>query len=86
MFVFCNIGGHSMNMNGNAEIHFNLGQAYADKRQPEKALFHFQSATNLDSTYWQAWFNSASIEGIKGNFESEKNIFLKVVKFEPNRP
>jgi tetratricopeptide (TPR) repeat protein len=86
LFVFCNIGGNPMNMSGNAEIHFNLGQAYADKQKPEKALFHFQRATTIDSTYWQAWFNSASVEGMKGNFETAKNIFSKITIFEPNRP
>ena len=85
LFVFCNIVGDPINMNGNAEIHFNLGQAYTDKKKPEKALFHFQKATTIDSTYWQAWFNSASIEGMKGNFETAKNIFSKVSTFEPNR-
>ncbi|MEE3233363.1 MAG: tetratricopeptide repeat protein [Candidatus Latescibacterota bacterium] len=86
LFAFFNIGGRPMNMKGNAEIHFNLGQAYADKKIPKKALFHFQNAVQIDSTYWQAWFNSASIQGMRGNLEKAKNIFLKIATFEPNRP
>ena len=86
LLVFLNIGGRPMNMKGDAEIHFNLGQAFVDKNKPEKALTHFQNAVQMDSTYWQAWFNLGSIEGMRGNLDAAKNIFLKVTVSEPNRP
>ena len=86
IFLFFNFGGQPMNMKGDAEIHFNLGQAYADKKRPEKALSHLQKAVQIDSTHWQALFNLGSIEGMKGNLDAAKNIFLKVTQAEPNRP
>jgi len=44
-----------MNMEGDAAIHYNLGQAYTSKRQLDKAHQAYARSVTQDSTYWQAW-------------------------------
>jgi len=81
-----NAGIGRMNMGGNAEIHYNLGQAYSAERQGDTARHHFAQAVTLDSTYWQAWLNLGSIAAIQGDLEQAKGIFRRVAQAQPQRP
>ena len=75
-----------MNMAGDEEVHYNLGQAHAKQRQVENALKHFRKAVDLDPTYWQAWLNLGSLEALQGNLQEAKVIFRRVAQAQPQRP
>ncbi|NKB70339.1 MAG: tetratricopeptide repeat protein [Candidatus Latescibacteria bacterium] len=74
-----------MDMQGDAEIHYNLGNAHAKARQVEPALQSFRRAVTLDSTYWQAWLNLGSLEGSRGNLQQAIVIFTRVARAQPHR-
>ena len=84
--LWANAPGAPMQMEGDAEIHYNLGQAYAKQRRGEQAIAHFTRAVALDSTYWQAWLNLGSLSALQGNFQSAREIFERVAQAQPQRP
>ncbi len=84
--LMTNLGSGSMNMAGDAEIHYNLGQAYSKQRQGDAARQHFAQAVALDSTYWQAWLNLGSMVALQGDLEQAKGIFRRVAQAKPQRP
>jgi 4-amino-4-deoxy-L-arabinose transferase-like glycosyltransferase len=84
--LIANIGSGEMNMEGDAEIHYNLGQAYSKQRQADAARQHFAQSVALDSTYWQAWLNLGSMVAMQGDLERAKDIFRRVAQAKPQRP
>jgi tetratricopeptide (TPR) repeat protein len=76
----------TMDMEGDAEIHYNLGQAYAHKRQAEAAHRAYAQSVELDTTYWQAWVNLGSIKAIQGQMAPAATIFERVTQAKPERP
>lgn len=84
--LFCNWDIAPMNMDGDAEIHYNLGQAYSKSRQADAARHHFAQSVALDSTYWQAWINLGSLAALQGDLEQAKGIFRRVAQAKPQRP
>jgi Flp pilus assembly protein TadD len=75
-----------MNRTGDAEIHYNLGQAYSKARQGDAARHHFGQSVALDSTYWQAWLNLGTMAALQGDLEQAKGIFRRVAQAKPQRP
>ena len=74
-----------MDMQGDAAIHYNLGNAYAKARQLEAAHRAFSRAVSIDSTYWQAWLNLGSMEGTSGNLQGAIDIFARLGQAQPHR-
>jgi len=83
--LLANLPSYSVHMEGDAEIHYNLGQAYAKQRRGELAIDHFRRAVKLDSTYWQAWLNLGSLNAMKGNLKEAKETFHRVAQAQPQR-
>ena len=74
-----------MQIEGDAEIHYNLGQAYTKQRRGEQAVEHFKRAVKLDPTYWQAWLNLGSLNAMQGKLHEAKDIFHRVAQAQPQR-
>ena len=71
--LIVNIGAGPMDMEGDAEIHYNLGHAYADKQQADTARQAFARAVERDSTYWQAWMDLGSITAVQGDWQEGRH-------------
>lgn len=84
--VITNLSSTPMNRTGDAEIHYNLGQAYSKARQGDAARHHFGQSVALDSTYWQAWLNLGTMAALQGDLEQAKGIFRRVAQAKPQRP
>jgi len=84
--VITNLSNTPMNMAGDAEIHYNLGQAHSKARQGDAARHHFAQSVALDSTYWQAWLNLGTMAALQGDLEQAKGIFRRVAQAQPQRP
>ena len=76
----------AMNMEGDAAIHYNLGQAYVSKRQLDKAHHAYAQSVTQDSTYWQAWVNLGSVTALQGNMPIADQIFRRVTQARPGQP
>lgn len=74
-----------MNMQGDAAIHYNLGNAYARQGRREEGRQEFARAVELDSTYWQAWLNLGSLEALQGDMLGAIRIFERVLEANPER-
>ena len=74
-----------MDMAGNAAIHYNLGTAFGEVREFERAQRELERAVELDSTYWQAWLNLGSLLGVQGNLLEAARIFERVLQESPDQ-
>ena len=45
----------------NVDLHFNLGVISSDKGDTEKAMYHYDNAIEIDSTYTKAHLNAAAL-------------------------
>ncbi len=86
MGIVANHGIGKMQMTGDAEIHYNLGQAYASKRQLDKAQQAYARSVTQDSTYWQAWLNLASVTALQGDMATADIIFQRITQVRPDQP
>lgn len=75
----------SMDLEGDAAIHYNLGNAYAQQGQQGEARREFARAVALDSTYWQAWLNLGSMQALQGEMREAARTFARVAAAEPER-
>ena len=75
----------SMDLQGDAAIHFNLGVAHTHERDADAARREYELAVARDPTHWQAWFNLGSISAIQGDPEGAIPIFEGVVEAHPDR-
>ncbi len=78
-----NIG--SMNMDGDAAIHYNLGNAYAKAGDRHRAMAAFAEAVQKDSLHWQAWLNLGSVKGSLGDVRGAGAIFARLARAAPNQ-
>ena len=74
-----------MDMAGNAAIHYNLGTAFGEMREFERAQRELERSVELDSTYWQAWLNLGSLLGVRGNLLEAARIFERVLQESPDQ-
>ena len=75
----------SMDGQGKAATHNDLGSAYLQQGRYELALLKYEQATRLDSTYWQAWFNLGSLRALRGDLRGALPILLNVLEHERER-
>jgi hypothetical protein len=83
LLVLCNWNLPPMRMEGDAAIHYNLGQAHAKEGRVARARAEYAEAVRLDSTYWQAWLNLGSAEALLGRMGEAAEIFARVARARP---
>ena len=86
LLVACNVRTPPMDMEGNADVHYNLGNAYARAGRYRAAMREFGRAVELDPGYWEAWLNLGSTRAVLGDAAAARKIFRKVLAAEPRRP
>ncbi len=74
-----------MDMEGDAAIHYNLGNAYAKAGDKERALTAFERAVTEDPEYWQAWLNLGGVKAALGDLEGGRAIFARVAQKAPRQ-
>lgn len=62
----------------------NLGDLYARRGEYEKAIWHFQRATELNPGYASAHHNMANVFAMMGEYEQAELNFRKALEFRPN--
>jgi 4-amino-4-deoxy-L-arabinose transferase-like glycosyltransferase/Tfp pilus assembly protein PilF len=77
------VGG--MDMEGDAAIHYNLGNGLAEEGKRERAKESFERAVELDPAFWQAWFNLGTMRAVTGDMAGAAEIFAKVSEEEGER-
>ena len=74
-----------MDMEGDAAIHYNLGNAYAEAGDKERALAAFERAVAEDPEYWQAWLNLGGVKAALGDLIGGGEIFARVAQKAPRQ-
>ena len=74
-----------MDMEGDAAIHYNLGNAYAEAGDKERALAAFERAVAEDPEYWQAWLNLGGVKAALGDLSGGEEIFARVAQKAPRQ-
>ncbi len=74
-----------MDMEGDAAIHYNLGNAYAKAGNKERALAAFERAVAEDPEYWQAWLNLGGVKAALGDLAGGGEIFARVAQKAPRQ-
>lgn len=74
-----------MDMEGDAAIHYNLGNAYAQAGDKERALAAFERAVAKDPEYWQAWLNLGGVKAARGDLAGGGEIFVRVAQEAPRQ-
>ena len=74
-----------MDMEGDAAIHYNLGNAYAEAGDKKRALAAFERAVAEDPEYWQAWLNLGGVKAALGDLIGGGEIFARVAQKAPRQ-
>ena len=74
-----------MDMEGDAAIHYNLGNAYAEAGDKKRALAAFERAVAEDPEYWQAWLNLGGVKAALGDLTGGEEIFARVAQKAPRQ-
>ena len=74
-----------MEMEGDAAIHYNLGNAYAEAGDKKRALAAFERAVVEDPEYWQAWLNLGGVKAASGDLAGGEEIFARVAQKAPRQ-
>ena len=74
-----------MDMEGDAAIHYNLGNAYAEAGDKKRALAAFERAVAEDPEYWQAWLNLGGVKAALGDLIGGEEIFARVAQKAPRQ-
>ncbi len=75
----------AMDMDGDAAIHYNLGNAYAEAGDKQQAHAAFERAVALDPDYGQAWVNLAGMKGAMGDMAAAAEIFARLARTAPTQ-
>ena len=74
-----------MDMDGDAAIHYNLGNAYAAAGDKERAQAAFVRSVAEDPEYWQAWLNLGGVKGARGDLPGAGEIFARLTREIPEQ-
>lgn len=74
-----------MDLAGDAAIHYNLGNAYAEAGDKQRALAAFERAVAEDLEYWQAWLNLGGVKAALGDLAGGEEIFARVAQKAPQQ-
>lgn len=80
-----NIGLPPMEMDGNAEVHYHLGDAHLRAGHLDLAQASFTRVLELDPEYWEARFNIGTIRGMMGDTGGALVILQEVAEAQPRR-
>ena len=75
----------SMDMDGDALIHYNIANAQAKNRESLAAIASFERAVTFDPEFWQAWINLGSMYAMNGSRDKAIKVFENVRDQQPNR-
>ncbi len=85
LVIAASAGVPPMDMEGEAEVHFDLGDAYLRAGALAPAQAAFTRALESDPTYWEARFNIGTIRGMMGDNTGAVSILQDVSEAEPDR-
>ena len=74
-----------MDMEGDAAIHFNIGDALARQGRPWGARQALTRAVQFDPSHWQAWLNLGTLKVRGGDPRGALPIFRRVARGAPGR-
>ena len=80
-----NFGLPPMDMEGDALIHYHLGNAHLKDREAAAAIESFERSIGIDAQFWQAWINLGSAYAIADRTKRAIEIFEDVQEHHPNR-
>lgn len=83
--VALNVGGGAMDMEGNADVHFNLGDAYLRSGRLDEAERAFRHVLELDPDYLEARFTLGTVQGMRGNLGGALATLQEVSRQDPER-
>lgn len=85
LIVFLNFKVGEMNMEGDAEVHYNLGYAYAIKKMYVNSIVESQKAIELNPNYFEAHCNLGSSYATKGLFDDAIDEYRRALEIRPDR-
>ena len=74
-----------MDLDGDALIHYNIGNAEVKKRDIDGAMASFKRSVAIDPEFWQAWINLGSMYAMTGQRHRAVETFEKVRDRQPHR-
>ena len=83
--IFLNYRLPSMDMDGDALIHYNIANAQAKNRESLAAIASFERAVTFDPEFWQAWINLGSMYAMNGSRDKAIKVFENVRDQQPDR-
>ena len=75
----------SMGMTGDAAIHYNIGNAYAEAGDRHRAVEAFTRSVEIDPEYGQAWLNLGGMKGSLGDLAGAGEIFFRLTRLAPDQ-
>ena len=85
LMLAANTGLPPMDKDGNADVHYNLGDAYMHAGRLDLAQASFTHVLELDPEYWEARFNIGTIRGMMGDTGGALVILQEVAEAQPGR-
>ena len=76
----------SMDMEGDAEIHYRLGMVYQQQGLPANAIAAYRNALALDSTLQEPRFNLGSLYARQGRYQRAIAEYQKFIEHFPEHP
>ena len=74
-----------MDLDGDALIHYNIGNAEVKKRDVDGAMASFKRSVAIDPEFWQAWINLGSMYAMTGQPHRAVETFEMVRDHQPHR-
>lgn len=66
-----------------AQVHFQLGRFYTQRKETDKAMAAYQRAVALDNTMDKAFFNLGYLHADKKGYKEAKAMYAKVIELAP---
>jgi len=85
LLIAANVGLPAMDMEGNVDVHYNLGDAHMRAGRLDLAQASFTHVLELDPEYWEARFNIGTIRGMSGDTGGALAILQEVARAQPDR-
>lgn len=74
---------HILQYTNSARVHMNLGMAYAEQKNNEQALYHYNTAVELADRYPQTHHNIGNIYLATGEYEKAAGEYEKALAIDP---
>ena len=70
----------------NPQLHNELGALLVQKGFPKDAEVEFERAINIDTHYYQAWYNLGLVREARGDEGGARRAFERTVRYKPGHP